>query len=152
MIKQLWRKFGPNPFDALLKRAQKNDQRRFLICWNRGLGDIPLGLYALVQRIRHFIPQASVTFVTRSDLGEAFKMLENVNNVNTEQGQDCSFFLAGSCSCKHWPSLTVTLVSNQEVSALRNENRWFLGLSRARWLSRQLEDQHQATISLHILV
>jgi ADP-heptose:LPS heptosyltransferase len=79
MLKQLWRKYGINPFDTLLKQAQKKGDRRFLICWNRGLGDIPLGLYALVQRIRNYIPEAQITFVTRSDLKEGFSMLEGVS-------------------------------------------------------------------------
>jgi ADP-heptose:LPS heptosyltransferase len=78
MLKNLWRKYGINPFDTLLENAKKVQHRRFLICWNRGLGDIPLGLYALVHHIRQFIPDAEVTFVTRSDLADGFKMLEGV--------------------------------------------------------------------------
>lgn len=79
MLTRLWRKYGINPFDTLLKRAQKNGHERFLICWNRGLGDIPLGLYALTQRIRKYIPNAQITFVTRSDLADGFKMLDGVS-------------------------------------------------------------------------
>ena len=78
MIKHLWRKYGLNPFDSQLKKAKNAGHRRFLICWNRGLGDIPLGLYALNHRIRHFIPDAQVTFATRSDLADGFKMLGGV--------------------------------------------------------------------------
>ncbi|MBY0530181.1 MAG: hypothetical protein K2P51_08375 [Rhabdochlamydiaceae bacterium] len=78
MIKQLWRKFGINPLDRLLKKAVKRNQTKFLLCWNRGLGDIALGMYALVYRIRHFIPDANITFVTRSDLAEGFRLLENI--------------------------------------------------------------------------
>lgn len=81
IFKQLWRKYGINPFDSLLKRAQKQGQSRFLICWNRGLGDIALGLYALVYRIRHYIPQAHITFVTRSDLADGFQLLTDVDVV-----------------------------------------------------------------------
>lgn len=81
MIKHLWRKYGFNPFDALLKKAQNAGHRRFLICWNRGLGDIPLGLYALTYRIRYFLPDAQVTFATRSDLADGFKMLSGVSTL-----------------------------------------------------------------------
>jgi ADP-heptose:LPS heptosyltransferase len=81
MIKNLWRKFGINPFDRLLKKAKAAQHHRFLICWNRGLGDIPLGLYALTHRIRRFIPDAKVTFVTRSDLADGFKMLDGVSTL-----------------------------------------------------------------------
>ncbi len=81
IFKKLWRKYGINPFDALLKRTQQNGGSRFLICWNRGLGDIPLGLYALTYRIRHYIPHAQITFLTRTDLADGFKMLEDVDAV-----------------------------------------------------------------------
>jgi ADP-heptose:LPS heptosyltransferase len=81
MFKNLWRKYGINSFDALLKKTKKAQHRRFLICWNRGLGDIPLGLYALVHRIRRFIPDAEVTFATRNDLADGFKMLERVSTL-----------------------------------------------------------------------
>ncbi len=79
MLKKLWRKYGINPFDASLKRAHKNGCHRFLICWNRGLGDIPLGLYALTYRIRQYIPHAQITFITRADLCDGFKLLKNVD-------------------------------------------------------------------------
>lgn len=79
IIKHLFRKYGINPFDSLLKRTAKKGLGRFLICWNRGLGDIPLGLYALVHRIRHYIPNAQITFMTRSDLADGFKLLSGVN-------------------------------------------------------------------------
>ena len=81
MFKQLWRKYGINPFDRLLKNARQCGHKRFLICWNRGLGDIPLGLYALTQRIRTFIPDAEVVFATRTDLADGFKMLEGVTTL-----------------------------------------------------------------------
>lgn len=81
IFKQLWRKYGINPFDALLRHSQKKGDRRFLICWNRGLGDIPLGLYALTYRIRQYIPSAEITFLTRADLAEGFSLLKNINVV-----------------------------------------------------------------------
>ncbi len=80
-MKNLWKKYGINPFDTLLKKAKKANHRRFLICWNRGLGDIPLGLYGLTDRIRQFIPDAEVTFITRADLADGFKMLEKVSTL-----------------------------------------------------------------------
>jgi ADP-heptose:LPS heptosyltransferase len=67
--------------DQQLKKAKKKGGKRFLICWNRGLGDIPLGLYALTHRIRSFIPDASITFITRSDLADGFQMLPSISTV-----------------------------------------------------------------------
>lgn len=79
MLKRFYRKFAPNPLDRLLRKAQKRQSRRFLIGWNRGLGDIALGLYAIIHRIREFIPDASITFLTRENLREGFSLLQGVN-------------------------------------------------------------------------
>jgi len=76
MFKKLFRS---NSFDTLLKRMVKEEKSRFLLVWNRGLGDIPLGLCALVHRIRSYIPRASITFITRKDLADLFTMLEDVH-------------------------------------------------------------------------
>ncbi len=78
MIKKWLTGLFTNPFDQLLKKASAENASRFLIVWNRGMGDVPLGLYALVHRIRTFIPNASITFLTRSDLADTFKMLEGI--------------------------------------------------------------------------
>lgn len=78
IFRRIWRKYAPNPLDKILRRAVKRRQRHFLITWNRGLGDIALGLYALVYRIRQFVPEASITFLTRTDLYEGFSLLKDV--------------------------------------------------------------------------
>ncbi|MEM8727105.1 MAG: hypothetical protein AAGE99_00095 [Chlamydiota bacterium] len=57
---------------------EREEKSHFLVVWNRGLGDIPLGLYALVYRIRSYIPRASITFITRKDLADLFTMLDAV--------------------------------------------------------------------------
>ncbi len=85
MLRYLWKRYGPNPFDQLLKRAQEERKKRFLICWNRGLGDIPLGLYALNARIRSYIPDAQITYATRADLADGFKMLGGVEIIVDEE-------------------------------------------------------------------
>jgi UDP-N-acetylglucosamine/UDP-N-acetylgalactosamine diphosphorylase len=78
MFKKLWRKWGPNPLDRILKKAALQHCRTIVIPWNRGMGDIALGLYAIVHRIRTFIPDAEITFVTRPDLEEPFQLLSGV--------------------------------------------------------------------------
>lgn len=81
-----------NPFDALLKKAYKAKKTRFLIVWNRGLGDIPLGLYAMVYRIRQLVPHANITFITRPDLAQGFELLSHVKVIidpQWERGQPC---------------------------------------------------------------
>jgi hypothetical protein len=79
VLKKLWRKWGPNPLDQILKKAVKRGCKTVAIPWNRGMGDIALGLYAIVHRIRMFIPDAQITFVTRMDLEEPFKLLSGVD-------------------------------------------------------------------------
>lgn len=85
MLKKLIEPFFPNPFDKLLKKMANEGKSRFLVVWNRGLGDIPLGLYALVYRIRSYIPRASITFVTRKDLATLFTMLDDVKVIVGER-------------------------------------------------------------------
>ena len=74
-----------NSLDRALKKAAKKRQQRVLIAWNRGLGDIALGLYALVHRIRHFMPDAEVTFITRSNLKDGFALLPGVSVLEATQ-------------------------------------------------------------------
>jgi ADP-heptose:LPS heptosyltransferase len=67
-----------NPLERLLRKAQRRRWHRFLILWNRGLGDIALGLYAITTRIRETVPDAEITFLTRPDLEEGFQLLDGV--------------------------------------------------------------------------
>ena len=66
-------------FDLMLRWAAVRGCKRFLIGWNRGLGDIALGLYALVERIRQIVPGASISFVTRPDLYDGMRLLKDVD-------------------------------------------------------------------------
>ncbi len=81
MFRTFTKKFLPNPFDFRLKRLAKKGGKRILIGWNRGLGDIALGLFAMVERIRTFIPDAEITFVTRHNLYDGFSFLEGVKAI-----------------------------------------------------------------------
>lgn len=78
MFRTFARRFLPNPLDWRLKRVARKGGKRILLCWNRGLGDIALGLYAMVHRIRERVPQAEITFLTRENLKEGFSFLEGV--------------------------------------------------------------------------
>ena len=78
MLKRLLRKILPNPFNQLLNKMKKSGEYRFLIYWNRGMGDVSLFLYGLLEKIRHAIPHAEVTFITRTDLEPAFRFLKDI--------------------------------------------------------------------------
>ncbi len=93
MLHFLKRHLFPNPFDTALSKAASEGKKKFLIVWNRGLGDIPLGLYALTQRMRNFVPDAQITFLTRPDLREGFALLGGVETLvspNIRRGQEFS--------------------------------------------------------------
>ncbi len=71
--------FREKEFDRLLNKARCLNQKKFLLVWNRGLGDIALGVYRVVQKIRQTIPTAEITVLTREELAEGFAMLEGVS-------------------------------------------------------------------------
>ncbi len=64
-----------NPFDRWVKKAVASNCATLALIWNRGLGDIPLGLYALFHRLTQLASQCEVVVFTRPDLEQAFKML-----------------------------------------------------------------------------
>ena len=63
-----------NAFERAIRRARSRAEPRVLMYWNRGLGDIALGLCALIERIRGEFPAAQISVLTRSDLQPAFAM------------------------------------------------------------------------------
>ncbi len=79
MFRTLYRSLTFNPLDSILRRAKKKQLKHFLLCWNRGLGDIALGLYSIVYRIYQYVPDAKITFLVRKNLEEGFYFLKNVN-------------------------------------------------------------------------
>ena len=58
------------PFDRALARAGRTGQRDFVFGWNRGLGDIALGLVPLFARIRGRWSGSRIVLVTRPDLAD----------------------------------------------------------------------------------
>lgn len=93
MLKNLFRSILPNPLDSILISAHKKNQKTFLLAWNRGIGDIPLGLFAIVHRIRWFIPDSKITFMIRPSLKEGFILFPQVKTViatSWERGKDYS--------------------------------------------------------------
>jgi hypothetical protein len=71
--------------DRAVRRAASGNRRDFLICWNRGLGDVALCLVPIVARVRRDVPGASVVVVTRPELDEPFRMTD-ANRVVTIPG------------------------------------------------------------------
>ncbi len=78
MFRTFSRHFLPNRLDWLCKRTAKRKGRKILLAWNRGLGDIALGLYAIVHRIRALVPHAEISFLVRENLLDGFSLLDGV--------------------------------------------------------------------------
>jgi len=64
------------PFDRTLRDARAAGRRDFVFGWNRGLGDIALGLVPLFARIRESDPRGRITVYTRPDLAEPFALTD----------------------------------------------------------------------------
>jgi ADP-heptose:LPS heptosyltransferase len=85
MLRKIIRKITPNPLELILKKASKKNAKTCLIVWNRGMGDIALGLYALVFRINQVLPDVKVTFLTREDLIQGFELLGSVRIITSKK-------------------------------------------------------------------
>src|ERR1043165_4844980 len=69
------RTFG-TAFDRTLAHVHADARAEFLFFWNRGLGDIALGLVPLFLRIRSRIPRARIAVVTREELRAPFELAD----------------------------------------------------------------------------
>ena len=67
-------RFYGTDFDRALRDAQHTGRNQFVFCWNRGLGDVALGLVPLFARIRACVPGARIVVFTRPDLEDAFRL------------------------------------------------------------------------------
>jgi ADP-heptose:LPS heptosyltransferase len=61
-------------FDRALRAARTDPHHVFVFGWNRGLGDIALGLLPLFARIRAECPGSRIVVFTRPELEEAFML------------------------------------------------------------------------------
>lgn len=99
MFEKVIKILGCNPLDRLARRWKKEDKKRILILWNRGLGDIPLWLYGLTLQIQKIINDCQITFLTRDELSEPFMMLNGVkvlssNTIKRAEAVDVCFELS----------------------------------------------------------
>ena len=85
MLTKILRKIEKNPLDRLLIKARNNGDKKILLVWNRGLGDIALGIFAIIKRIKEFIHGASITIFTREDLKEGFCFLKDIKIITTSE-------------------------------------------------------------------
>jgi hypothetical protein len=63
-------------FERILREAAHGNRHRFVFAWNRGLGDIALGLVPLFLHIRAADARARIEVVTREDLRQPFELAD----------------------------------------------------------------------------
>lgn len=116
------RLFG-TAFDRALRKAGAAGNGRFLFYWNRGLGDIALGLVPLFLRIRREIPGARIEVLTRPELADAFS-LTGVDAVHVLAGQprESRVDLAKACA-----TLGLDAAAFGTVFDYPDPNRWLTG-------------------------
>jgi ADP-heptose:LPS heptosyltransferase len=116
------RTFGTE-FDRALSRAGADSRKRFLFFWNRGLGDIALGLVPLFLRIRQEYPGAKIEVVTREELRAAFE-LTNIHalHVVKDLQRETRVKLAAEA-----PVLGIELDRYCAVFEYPDPNRWLAG-------------------------
>jgi hypothetical protein len=87
--KRWWRRLSDRArgtdFDRALRDAARDGRLRFVFAWNRGLGDIALGLVPLFEMIRTAVPRSRIEVVTRDDLAQAFE-LAGVDDIRVVAG------------------------------------------------------------------
>ena len=64
------------PFDRAVSAAVRSGRHHFVFGWNRGLGDVALGLVPLFARIRLADPDSRIVVFTRADLADAFRLTD----------------------------------------------------------------------------
>ena len=70
-----------NEFERALRSARRRGSHAYVFCWNRGLGDVALGLVPLFARIRAQDADSRIIVFTRAELAEMF-MLAGVDDLH----------------------------------------------------------------------
>jgi len=113
-------------FDRMLERARRERRREFVFAWNRGLGDIALGLVPLFNRIRASVDGSRILIFTRRDLVEAFS-LTDVDAIYPIVGlaRDTRIDIPAAAA-----KMRVALASNAVVIGEPDPTRWLEGQRR----------------------
>jgi len=108
--------------DRAVRRARAGPRRDFLLCWNRGLGDVALCLVPIFLRIRREVREARITVVTRPELEEPFRMTD-ADQVVTVPGlaRDTKLSLADLVRAGLDPERFAHVFTDPDV------NRWLSG-------------------------
>jgi ADP-heptose:LPS heptosyltransferase len=120
------RRFSDRAFGSLFERKLARAKRRggaYLFYWNRGLGDIALGLVPLFARVRQRDPEARIEVITREELRVPFE-LAGAEQVHVLPGleRESRIDIAGACA-----RLGLALQGFAAVFDYPDPNRWLEG-------------------------
>ena len=73
-VRSLGDRLGGEPYERALAKAAREKRDRVVFYWNRGLGDIALGLVPMFARVAAKLPAATLEVVTRAELAEPFRL------------------------------------------------------------------------------
>jgi hypothetical protein len=87
-----------DPYEQALSRAARERRDRLVFFWNRGLGDIALGLVPMFERAGERVPGAAIEVVTRADLDEPFR-LTTASRVHVVPGLERTERIGAGTAC-----------------------------------------------------
>lgn len=91
-----------DPFERALARAAHERRDRIVFYWNRGLGDIALGLVPMFARAAKRLPGAAIEVVTRADLEEPFR-LTRATRIHVVPGLERAEGIGAATACARLP-------------------------------------------------
>lgn len=116
------RAFG-TAFDRALERSRGDPRNAYLFFWNRGLGDIALGLVPLFDRILERSPAARIAVITREELRPAFA-LTDASEIHVLSGLTREARVSLDAACR---ALDLDRARFAEVFEYPDPNRWLEG-------------------------
>ena len=73
-LRSIGDRLGAEPFERALAEGARHHRERVVFYWNRGVGDIALGLVPMFARVAAKLPTATLEVVTRAELAEPFRL------------------------------------------------------------------------------
>lgn len=92
-----------DPYERALAGAARARKRRVVYFWNRGLGDIALGLVPMFARAAERLPGAAIEVVTRADLEEPFR-LTAATRIHVVPGLERAERVGAGIACARLPA------------------------------------------------
>lgn len=96
-------RFGGEPYERALAEGARRQCKRIVFYWNRGLGDIVLGLVPMFARAAARLPDAAIEVVTRAELAEPFR-LTAASRIHVVPGLERAERIGAATACARLPA------------------------------------------------